>query len=92
MVDKIENQYELWIERFGDPILKIDVFDEQKEMTFEQELADMPYKIAVFNNPKNQIGMTVCAKYADWHMNCGEKWLIKYLFEENRRLKGETNE
>jgi hypothetical protein len=78
--------YQEWVRRYGKPILEIDVIEPNREMTIEEELSDMPHKVAIFNNPKNQLGFTICAKYGQWHMNHGDKWAIKYFLDKLKEV------
>ena len=76
--------YEKLIEKYGNPIIEYEIVPIEFLMSFEDEAAEKPYKVAIFKNIKNILGFTVCATYQqkenpEWYINAGSKWLIKYL-------------
>lgn len=77
--------YENLIERYGKPILELDLI-KNREMTIEEENDGMPSKISIFKNIKNQIGYTICSKYSEWHINDCAIWALKYILDETEKF------
>lgn len=79
--------YQNLVDKYGKPIFEYEILSKDYVMTFDEELQDKPYKVAVFSNFKNALGFTVCATYgrsenSEWHINSGDKWVIKQLLKE----------
>jgi hypothetical protein len=76
--------YKDLIDKYGKPVFEHEFLPKDYIMTFEEEISDKPYKVAIFSNLKNALGFTICATYgrseeSEWHINAGDKWTIKQM-------------
>ena len=65
------------IKLYGQPLKILEIIKE-REATQEEEIKEKPHFIAIFENRKNYIGITVCAGFGfektEWVINYGKDW------------------
>lgn len=84
--------FEELVSKYGEPILKYDIMNTFSSYSIEDDIAEKPYKVAVFNNLKNPLGITICATYnsvenSQWHVNAGDKWLVKMMLTDKNLVE-----